>query len=133
MNGATPTKRILQGLTLVVLLALTPMAGAQAPDYRPVVAMDDRTDIHRSWVCAYVRESDDVLYLRCDDLARLLDDSAARDSAGRAGPTQYIPVWTRPRSAAAAADLARRVLCDEAELCQVEMAAAAGRQRVARF
>lgn len=114
-------------LVAALLLAATGAALAQDADWRPTPGPDVRDDIHRHWVCDYTREGDGVLYLRCDDLARLVDDDPADDAAQQRSPTQFIPVWSVPRTEFKAVDLVQRVLCGREGLCSVSLAGRTGR------
>ncbi|MDP1648137.1 MAG: hypothetical protein Q8M01_08045 [Rubrivivax sp.] len=120
-------------LVALVLLGLAAAALAQPAGWRPVLDEARRADAHRHWLCDYSREADGVLYLRCDDLARLLDDGPAADGPSATGGTVYVPVWSQPKSAAAAADLAQRVLCHAGDLCSVAMGRGAGRLRASLY
>lgn len=127
MRAISVKRFSIQIIAGLLLQAAVGAALAQGGDWRPVLDGDFRDDFHRSWVCDYTRESDGVLYMRCDDLARLIDDDAPEDGVQPRSPTQYFPVWSVPRTEAKAVDLAQRVLCGREGLCSVSMAGRAGR------
>ncbi|NTV88259.1 MAG: hypothetical protein HGA21_16140 [Burkholderiaceae bacterium] len=122
MRATTFTKLILQSLTLVLLYTLAPIARAQGPAYQMAYPMDARGGEHKKWVCQYTREPDGVLYMRCDDLASLMYDGLTMDGDVQPSPTQYIPVWSNPKSESKAIELAQMMLCNRPVLCSVEMA-----------
>lgn len=80
-----------------------------------------RQDSRNQWVCDYTQGRHNVLYLRCDDLAGMLNDHLTLSDAFQQDTTKMIPIWRRPDNDARAINLAKIVLCDQATECSVEM------------
>lgn len=133
MRATTFTKLILQGLALVLLNAFAPSAPAQGPAFQSAYQMDARDGEHKKWLCQYSREPDGVLYMRCDDLASLMYDDLTLEGEAQPSPTQYIPVWSTPKTEGKAVELAEMMLCGQQPLCSVEMASGASRMQASLF
>ncbi|MCU7842486.1 MAG: hypothetical protein KZQ93_01455 [Candidatus Thiodiazotropha sp. (ex Monitilora ramsayi)] len=81
-------------------------------------------DSRNQWVCDYSQGRNNVLYLRCDDLAGMLNDHLTLSDAFQHDTTKLIPIWQRPDNDDRAIYLARIVLCNQSTECRVEMRSA---------
>lgn len=133
MRATTFTKLILQSLTLVLLHTLAPSAIAQEPGYPMAYPRDDSDGPQMKWVCQYTQEPDGVLYMRCDDLASLMDEDLTPEGDVQPGSTKLIPVWSPPKSESRAVELAELMLCSQPDLCSVEMVSQTSRLQAALF
>lgn len=75
----------------------------------------------QQWVCDYSRAHNDVLYLRCDDLAHVLNDSLIVEGENQESSTKYIPIWRRPDNESSAIKLVESVLCHQKIQCSVQL------------
>lgn len=134
----TPIPRILRGLTLMTLAALTTAALAAGPDWRPLPAGSPyavaRDAGQKRWVCEYMTAADGIPYMFCEDLASLVDDEPNFDGVESQAAAKYFPLWGRPKSDQNALELARILLCPRQSFdCSVELARGSSLARLARF
>ena len=114
MRRLTKSAFIVLGLAVVLASAVTNLVADE--NYA-----DAMLDLNRKkqWVCEYIRAANDVLYLKCDDLARLLDDPLIMED-DQEDATKYMPIWRRPENDQSAIRLVESVLCNQRNLCSVK-------------
>lgn len=93
-------------------------SGLVADDEMMSMAFEEAAE--HKWMCDYSRAANDVLYIRCDNLAGLMHDPLITDEAEQS-VTKFIPVWRRPTNEDSAVRLVKAVLCDQSGQCEVQM------------
>ncbi|WP_316364426.1 hypothetical protein [Candidatus Thiodiazotropha sp. CDECU1] len=125
MHRPFKAQLILHGLAVLLFtMAFNAMASDQ---YLTAVSTGEN---QKQWVCDYARAHDNVLYLRCEDLASLYNDPLIMEGDYEENSTKLIPIWRRPSSNEGAVALVKAVICDQKTECSVQMKSLSDARRI---
>lgn len=116
MRIPTKSQFILQGLALIMISLATNVMASDNFNKQTGNANNQK-----HWVCDYTRAQNDVLYLRCDDMASLLNDPLIMEEEYQDNSTKFIPIWRRPDNESSAVKLVEAVLCNQNIQCSVQL------------